>query len=120
MRNYSYTVVDDKVYYRENSAMVHPDLNATAEARIKGMVGLRDCVHRLMEAQLQESDDFFQKLSDFIPPANALRNAEMAMEDDLNMIDGIINNGPKEEKTLKVPDAPEHLPRPKHRNDPER
>ena len=33
---------------------------------------------------------------------------------------GIINNGPKEEKTLKVSDAPEHLPRPKHRNDPER
>ncbi len=58
VRNYSYTVVDDKVYYRENSAMVHPDLNATAEARIKGMVGLRDCVHRLMDAQLQESDDF--------------------------------------------------------------
>ena len=58
VRNYSYTVVDDKVYYRENSAMVHPDLNATAEARIKGMVALRDCVHRLMDAQLQESDDF--------------------------------------------------------------
>lgn len=58
VRNYSYTVVDDKVYYRENSAMVHPDLNAAAEARIKGMVGLRDCVHRLMDAQLQESDDF--------------------------------------------------------------
>ncbi len=58
VRNYSYTVVDDKVYYRENSAMVHPDLNAAAEARIKGMVGLRDCVHRLMDAQLQESDDY--------------------------------------------------------------
>ena len=58
VRNYSYTVVDGKVYYRENSAMVHPDLNATAEARIKGMVGLRDCVHRLMDAQLQESDDY--------------------------------------------------------------
>ena len=67
------------------------------------------------------TDSFgFQKLPDFIPPENALRNAEMAMEDDLNMIDGIINNGPKEEKTLKVSDAPEHLPRPKHRNDPER
>ena len=67
------------------------------------------------------TDSFgFQKLPDFIPPVNALRNAEMAMEDDLNMIDGIINNGPKEEKTLKVPDAPEHLPRPKHQNDPER
>ena len=58
VRNYSYTVVDNKVYYRENSAMVHPDLNVTAETRIKGMVGLRDCVHRLMDAQLQESDDY--------------------------------------------------------------
>lgn len=62
----------------------------------------------------------FQKLPDFIPPENALRNAEMMMEDDLNMIDGIINNGPKEEKTLKVSDIPEHPHRPKHRNEPER
>ena len=58
VRNYSYTVVDGKVYYRENSAMVHPDLNATAEARISSMVAIRDCVHRLMDAQLQESDDY--------------------------------------------------------------
>ena len=58
VRNYSYTVVDDKVYYRENSSMVHPGLNATAEARIKGMVALRDCMHRLMDAQLRESDDY--------------------------------------------------------------
>ena len=62
----------------------------------------------------------FQKLPDFIPPENALRNAEMMMEDDLNMIDGIINNGPKEEKTLKVSDIPEYPHRPKHRNEPER
>ena len=62
----------------------------------------------------------FQKLPEFVPRENALRNAEMMMEDDLNMIDGIINNGPKEEKTLKVPDVPEHPHRPKHRNEPER
>lgn len=67
------------------------------------------------------TDSFgFQKLPDFVPPENSLRNAEMAMEDDLNMIDGIINNGPKEEKTLRVSDAPERPPRPRHRNDPER
>ena len=67
------------------------------------------------------TDSFgFQKLPDFIPPENALRNAEMMMEDDLNMIDGIINNGPQEEKTLKVSDIPEHPHRPKHRNEPER
>ena len=67
------------------------------------------------------TDSFgFQKLPDFIPPENALRNAEMMMEDDLNMIDGIINNGPKEEKTHKVSDAPEHSHIPRHRNEPER
>ena len=38
--------------------MVQPDLNATVQERIKGMVALRDCVHRLMDAQLQESDDY--------------------------------------------------------------
>ena len=58
VRNYSYTVVDGKVYYRENSVMVQPDLNATAQERIRGMVAMRDCVHRLMDAQLQDSDDF--------------------------------------------------------------
>ena len=67
------------------------------------------------------TDSFgFQQMPDFIPPENALRNAEMTMEDDLNMIDGIINNGPKEEKTLKFPDVPEHPPRSKHRNEPGR
>ena len=58
VRNYSYTVVDDQVYYRENSVMVRPDLNSTAQERVKGMVALRDSVHRLMDAQLQESDDY--------------------------------------------------------------
>ena len=67
------------------------------------------------------TDSFgFQRLPAFIPPENALRNAEMSMEDDLNMIDGIINNGPKEEKTLKVPDVPEHSHNARHRNEPER
>ncbi len=58
VRNYSYTVVDDQVYYRENSVMARPDLSAVAQERVKGMVGLRDCVHRLMDAQLQDADDF--------------------------------------------------------------
>ena len=58
VRNYSYNVVGGQVYYRENSVMVQPDLKATVQERIKGMVALRDCVHRLMDAQLQESDDY--------------------------------------------------------------
>ncbi|MEY8284621.1 SNF2-related protein [Lachnospiraceae bacterium 50-23] len=52
VKNYSYTVVDGSVYYRENSRMVRPDLNATAEARIKGMVELRDCVQKLIGQQM--------------------------------------------------------------------
>ena len=52
VKNYSYTVVDGEVYFRENSRMVRPDLNATAEARIKGLVGLRDCVQELIELQM--------------------------------------------------------------------
>ena len=52
VKNYSYTVVDGAVYYRENSRMVRPDLNATAEARVKGMVELRDCVQKLIGQQM--------------------------------------------------------------------
>ena len=52
VKNYSYTVVDGDVYYRENSRMVRPDLNATAEARVKGLVGLRDCVQRLIDLEM--------------------------------------------------------------------
>ena len=54
VKNYSYAVVDGEVYFRENSRMVKPDLNATAEARIKGMVALRDCVHQLIDLQMDE------------------------------------------------------------------
>lgn len=50
----SYTVVDGKVYYRENSRMVRPELNETAKARVIGMVELRDCVQKLITQQLDE------------------------------------------------------------------
>ena len=56
VKNYSYTVVDGSVYYRENSRMVKPNLNATAMERVKGMVELRDCVHKLIDLQMDESD----------------------------------------------------------------
>ena len=52
VKNYSYTVVDGDVYYRENSRMVKPDLNATATERVKGMVELRDCVQKLIGQQM--------------------------------------------------------------------
>ena len=52
VKNYSFTVVDGTVYFRENSRMVRPDLNATAEARVKGLVELRDCVQRLIDLEM--------------------------------------------------------------------
>ncbi|WP_432765083.1 SNF2-related protein [Hungatella hathewayi] len=55
VKNYSYTVVDGDVYYRENSRMVRPDLNATAEARVKGLVGLRECVQQLIDLEMDAS-----------------------------------------------------------------
>lgn len=57
VKNYSYAIVDGQVYFRENSVMVRPDLNASAQERIRGMVALRDCVHALMEAQLSDAPD---------------------------------------------------------------
>ena len=57
VKNYSYAVMDGEVYYRENSVMVKPSLNATAKERVKGMAELRDCVHRLIDLQMWESDD---------------------------------------------------------------
>ena len=57
VKNYSYAVVDGEVYYRENSVMVKASLNATAKERVKGLAELRDCVHRLIDLQMWESDD---------------------------------------------------------------
>ena len=52
VKNHSYTVVDGEVYFRENSVMTKPDLNATARRRVKGMVALRDCVQKLIDQQM--------------------------------------------------------------------
>ena len=93
VKNYSYTVVDGNVYYRENSRMVRPDLNATAEARVKGMVGLRECVQELIDLQMDAAtpdsdirekqaelnqlyDDFFAKYGLINDRANRLAFAD--------------------------------------------
>ena len=52
VRNFSYTVVDGELYYRQNSIMTKPDFNATAKERAKGMVELRDCVQKLISEQM--------------------------------------------------------------------
>lgn len=57
VRNFSYTVYDDKIYYRENSRMTPVEVSATAENRIKGMIGIRDCVRLLLEMQTEDYPD---------------------------------------------------------------
>ena len=57
VRNYSYTLVDDTVYFRENSRMSPAEMPAATLERVKGMVQLRDCVHSLIECQLEEYGD---------------------------------------------------------------
>lgn len=55
VRNFSYTVVDEKIYFRENSRMTPVDVSATAENRIKGMIAIRDSTRKLIELQ---TDDY--------------------------------------------------------------
>ena len=57
VRNFSFTVVDGKIYYRENSRMNPVDVSATAESRIKGMIAIRDCVRMLIEYQTEDYPD---------------------------------------------------------------
>ena len=58
VRNFSYTVVDDKIYYRENSRMTPVECSATAENRIKGMIAIRDSVRSLIEMQTADYPDY--------------------------------------------------------------
>jgi len=57
VRNFSYAIVDDTVYYRENSRMNPVDMPATTLERVKGMAGLRDCVRELIDYQLYDYPD---------------------------------------------------------------
>ena len=57
VRNFSYTVVDGQVYYRENSRMNPVEVSVTAANRIKGMIGLRNCVRTLIEYQTDDWPD---------------------------------------------------------------
>ena len=57
VRNFSYTLVNDKLYYREDSRMNPVEVSKTAESRIRGMIGLQDCVRTLLEYQTEDYPD---------------------------------------------------------------
>lgn len=58
VKNFSYTIVDGDIYFRENSIMNKVELNATAENRVKGMIEIRDCVRDLIEYQTKDFPDY--------------------------------------------------------------
>lgn len=58
VRNFSYTIVDGTVYFRENSRMTPATVSATAENRIKGMIGIRDSVRTLIDLQTEDYPDY--------------------------------------------------------------
>ena len=93
VRNFSFTIVDGTIYYRENSVMRPVRTSATAENRIRGMIALRDCVRRLIEMQTENYPDSEiaaqqQKLNrlydDFVRKYDRLnaRGNRLAFEDD--------------------------------------
>ncbi len=84
VRNYSFTLVDGQVYYRENSIMARPDLSAAAEARVRGMIALRDCVHGLIDLQM-----------DAATPDSAIQEKQAELNrlyDDFSAKYGLIND----------------------------
>ncbi|KUO71737.1 MAG: helicase [Clostridia bacterium BRH_c25] len=93
VRNFSYTVVDGEVYYRENSRMNKVEVSVTAEGRIKGMIAIRDCVRDLIEYQtedysgevIQEQQQKLNRLYDTFTSKYGLLNSRgnnMAFSDD--------------------------------------
>ena len=57
VRNFSYTTLNDTIYFRENSRMTPVEVSATAENRIKGLIAIRDCVRNLIELQTEDFPD---------------------------------------------------------------
>ncbi len=84
VRNYSFTVVNGEVYYRENSVMVQPELNRTDKDRIRGMIDIRDCMRELIDLQMDDSayDD----------EISALQNRLNTLYDSFTRKHGLINS----------------------------
>ena len=73
VRNFSYTLVDGEIYYRENSRMFKSDAPKTAQSRIKGMIELRDCVRELIDMQVNDFSD--EVISEQQKKLNTIYNA---------------------------------------------
>ena len=114
VRNFSFTLVDGEIYFRENSIMRKVELNATAQNRIKGMIEIRDCVRQLIEYQtegyadyaIKQQQEILNKLYDDFTKKYGLINSRgnsMAFSDDssyflLCSLEVIDENGELERK----------------------
>ena len=76
VRNFSYTLVDGEIYFRENSVMSKIEVSLTARNRIRGMIAIRDCIHKLMGRQLDDFSD--AAIADTQRELNTLYNAYTA------------------------------------------
>ena len=79
-----YTVVDGEVHYRQNTLLSRPALNATASERVKGLIGLRDCLHQLINLQM-----------DAMTPDSAIRQTQAELNtlyDNFSAKYGLINS----------------------------
>lgn len=114
VKNYSYTVVDGEVYFRENSVMRPVELNETAKGRIRGLVELRQAVNELIDYQMedypeedihakqQELDTLYDKFTAEYGLINSRSNAQAFADDSsyylLCSLENINENGELESK----------------------
>lgn len=127
VKNYSYTVVDGEVYFRENSVMRPVELNETAKGRIRGLVELRQTVNELIDYQMedypeedirakqQELDALYDKFTAEYGLINSRSNAQAFADDSsyylLCSLENINENGELESKAdmfTKRTIRPEH------------
>ena len=117
VKNYSYTVVDGEVYYRENSRMVKPELNATAAERVKGMVALRDCVNELIalqmdeysaESRIQEAQTELNRLYDAFSAKHGLINDRANLPELMNLFKEVADIKTADQLHLPTPEVAYH------------
>lgn len=84
VRNFSYVIVDGKLYYRENSRMNPVDVSVTAENRIKGMIAIRDCVRTLIEYQ---TEDYPENEGNFVRKADMFSRRTIKQKSVITSVD---------------------------------
>ena len=99
VRNFSYTLIDDKIYFRENSRMYPQELAMTTENRVKGLIEIRDCVRTLLEYQTEDYPD--EDIKRVHAPIGIDLAAKTPAEIAVSIAGELINERAEKEKNLK-------------------